>query len=96
MKVDEYRELLKSYLAGGLSAEDLILQFNDAFLNESSDSLGDEVFKILQDLFEDGEAYSSLWSTDDENDFRITEPTFRSEVQQSLEDLNAYLGKNPD
>jgi hypothetical protein len=91
MTILEYRDLFNKYLDGELSAESFVLQFNDEFLDESDDSLDDEAFQILQNLYEDGEAYSPLWIAADENGFRITEETLRKEVEQAKRDLDIYL-----
>jgi hypothetical protein len=49
------------------------------------------VFDILENLFEDVEAYSPMWSVEDESPYRITEESLRREARTALQDLDAHL-----
>jgi flagellar biosynthesis regulator FlaF len=42
-------------------------------------------------VFESIEAYSPLWTAEEENEFRITEPTLQKELRIQIVSLEAYV-----
>lgn len=93
MKAEDYLRLILTYLNGELSADQFVKKFNSVFLNEP-EGMNDDLFIILEDLFEDGEAYSPMWKPEDENPYRIIEKTFREEVLTAQKELEKYLEMN--
>jgi hypothetical protein len=89
MRVQDYITLIDTFLNGEVPAEDFAVLFQKTF--QSDDRLGDELLFILEDLFEDAEAYDPMWTPEEENISRITEPTFRREVLDAREKLVRYL-----
>jgi hypothetical protein len=89
MRVQDYITLIDTFLNGEVPAEDFAVRFQNTF--QADDQLGDELFPILEDLFEDAEAYDPMWTPEEENGSRITEPTFRREVLDAREKLVRYL-----
>ncbi len=89
MRAQGYKALIEAYLGHELSAEDFAVRLQKMLLAE--DWLEEELFLILQDLFEDAEAYDPMWTPEEEDGFRITEPTLRREVQDANETLVSYL-----
>jgi hypothetical protein len=89
MAVDQYMQLIEAYLANEISAEEFAVRYQAMI--RSSDWMDWKLFKILQDLFEDAEAYSPMWTAEDESPFQITEPTFRREVEDAKEELARYM-----
>jgi hypothetical protein len=90
MKASEYADLLRSYLSLRLSVAQLVERFNAAFLAESANTLDENLFWILEEIFESLESYSPLWEVSDENEYRITEPTLRNEMKTALTKLETY------
>jgi hypothetical protein len=89
MDAIRYKLLIDTYLTGLMSAEQFVLEFNNLFLVETN--LDYPLYEILESIFEDGEAYSPLWSIEDEDDFHITENTFHLLVLSNCQKLNAYI-----
>jgi hypothetical protein len=92
MKASEYKNMILSFLAGSISAIDFVRQYQSAFFAEAS-KMDRQFFDILENLWEDVEAFSPEWSKSDEEQFpwRITEPTLRQEADEALAELNQYM-----
>ena len=92
MKLIDYKILLQNYLAQTISTEQFETEYLDSFKNESG-GMDKHLFDILEDLFEDIDAYSPMWTLQDEKDvpYRITEPTLRKEVATALQKLEDYI-----
>lgn len=97
MKARDYLLLIETYLVGDLSADEFSVKYLDSFLGEQG-GMPKELFDILQDLFEDVEAFSPAWTSEDErqNAFRITEPTLAKEIRAAKGQLETYLSTEPD
>ena len=78
MPAQEYISLIDAFLNHELAAEDFAVRFQKAL--STDDWLDRPLFLILQDLFEDAEAYDPMWTPEEENVFQITEPTLRREA----------------
>ena len=89
LTTQEYILLIDSFLNNELSAEDFAVRFQNTFSAESV--FNRELFMILQDLFEDAEAYDPMWTPEEEDVFQITEPTFRNEAKDAREKLQRYI-----
>ena len=89
MELSAYLYIIDGFLRGELSAEAFQTIYMATFSKEYKD-MDPDLFAILQDLFEDADAYSVLWTEADEGVFRITEPTLRREVIDAVEKLKAY------
>jgi hypothetical protein len=86
-----YTDLIRAYLSGQIDAENLAAEFNARFVNEPANSFDEEPFWLLEKVFESIEAYSPLWTPEEENKYRITEPTLRKELQTELSALVTYM-----
>ena len=89
MELKAYMYLIDGFLRGELSADDFQTIYLTTFKREH-DNMNPALFAILQDLFEDVDAYSSLWSEEDESETCLTEPSLRREVVDAVEKLEAY------
>ena len=89
MTTQEYILLIDSFLNNELSAEDFAVRFQNTLSAENW--LDEDLFLILQDLFEDAEAYDPMWTPEEEDGFQITEPTFRNEAKDAREKLQRYI-----
>ena len=89
MNLQEYRFLIQSFVDGSISIDKFESTYLHAIKNERE--MDNIPFAILQNLFEDVDAYSPLWSSEDENAYRITEKTLRQEAQQALKEINQYM-----
>lgn len=89
MELSAYMYIINGFLRGELSAEDFQTIYMAAFSKEYK-GMDPALFAILQDLFEDADAYYVLCTEENETVFRITEPTLRREVLDAVEKLKAY------
>ena len=87
MSFSNYKKLLSKYLHHEISVEEFSSKFEDIFLSEDS-GMDDELFEILEDLFEDNLAFDPNVSIEDEKVSRISENTFRNEVIDALNKLS--------
>ncbi len=86
----EYRELITKYLNGAISADQFAIEYDRTFLSDP-ELMDEDLFAILEDLFEDVTAYDSMWKPEDENDFRVSEKTLHEEAIDALTKLDKYL-----
>jgi hypothetical protein len=89
----KYKTMVQDFLNGRLSAEEFARKYLDCFASEPGNRMGRPLFNILQDLFEDVDAYSPMWLPEDECSFRITETTLRREAEDALTRLEQYLAE---
>jgi hypothetical protein len=89
MELSAYLYIIDGFLRGELSADAFQTIYLATFKNDN-DPMDPALFPILQDLFEDVDAFSVLWTEEDENEFRLTEPSLRREVVDAVEKLKAY------
>lgn len=90
MAIQKYRNMIQAFLEAELSAIEFKRRYLTTFLAEPGGMEAD-LFYILEDLFEDVDAYSPSWRPEDENWYRITEPTLRKEAQDALVKLDALI-----
>jgi hypothetical protein len=92
MEPKGYQTLLQNYTVQIISTEQFEIEYLESFKNESGD-MDKRLFDILEDLFEDLDAYSPMWTLEDEKDapYRITEVTLRKEVVIALQKLEDYF-----
>lgn len=89
----KYKAMVQDFLNGEFSAEEFARHYLGCFANEPGNKMGRSLFNILQDLFEDVDAYSPMWLPEDECPFRITEKTLRREAEDALAKLEQYLAE---
>jgi hypothetical protein len=89
MTAIDYKKLIDKYLDGKISAEQFIIEFNKMFLSDND--IDEYLLKILESVFEDGDAYSPLWTEEDENFHQITEKTLRKSILKNNEKLKMYI-----
>lgn len=92
MKVKEYIALIQSYLDGHIAADEFAERYDKTFRSEPG-GMPRALFDILQDLWEDVEAYSPMWTAEDEKKhfYKITERTLRREASEAVLQLRQYL-----
>lgn len=96
MKPSGYKELIQQFLHGSFSdAEEFAKTYDQIFLSEV-EIMDKELFDILQDFWEDIDAYSPLWEPQDIDVFHITELTLREEAVDALGKLEKYLLDHPE
>ena len=88
MNSDWYVCLLKKYVSNQIDVENFVSEFHRLFESEK-DPNPRYLFDILQDLFEDIDAYSPVWTELDVNEFRITESMLKKEATKALQALQA-------
>ena len=93
---EKYKVIVQGFLTGSLGAEEFARGYSDNFLGEPASSMNRPLFRILQDLFEDIEAYSPMWLPEDECAYRITEATLRREAADALAELDRFLVEHSD
>jgi len=90
MKPDEYRTLIKAFLDGMLTADEFAASYDRVFSKDPG-PMDRPLFDILENLFEDVDAYSPLWTPEEIGPTAITEETLRQEAAQALMELEEYL-----
>lgn len=95
MKPTEYKNIIQTFLEGALPVEKFVQDYLDAFLSDPGTDIDKPLFDILEDLFEDIEAYSPMWHSEEEGPFRITEESLRREAAETLMNLERYLLEHP-
>lgn len=85
--ITECKALIQAFLDGEMPAEVFAEKYDKAFRFEWHE-MDKALFDILQNLWEDAEAYSPLWLPEDIGPFNITEETLRQEAAQTLAELN--------
>lgn len=96
MKAIAYRTMVQEFVEGTISAEEFALAYDRAFLKDPGDDFDRPLFNILENLWEDVEAYSPMWTPEEEDPFKITARTLRREAIQTLTELDQYLADSDD
>ena len=91
MKPSEYRTLIKAFLDGMLTTDEFMLCYDRAFMEDPGQYMDRPLFNILENLWEDMDAYSPLWTPEQIGPFAITEETLRQEAAQALMEFEEYL-----
>ena len=87
--MDEYCELIEKFLERKISAKQFESQYLDIFY-EKDEPRSEEVFKIIEKLFFDVDAYTDLpIEPEDDPLFNIDEDELRKRASKALEDLRA-------
>jgi hypothetical protein len=86
MLVIDYKLLIEQFLRSEIPVERFIDDFLVAYKAEAV-GLKKELFVVLEDLFEDIDAYSPRWATGDESPFRITLDSLRKEAEIALKKI---------
>jgi hypothetical protein len=91
MKPGEYKVLIQQFLDGSFEeTEEFARIYDKTFLSETGE-MSNELFGILEDFWEDVDAYSPLWDPEDIDKIHITEQTLKVEARKALEELVKYL-----
>jgi hypothetical protein len=93
MNARGYKDLIQAFLDENLLVGEFETRYLTAFKNEP-DEMDKQLFLILEDLFEDLDAYSPIWTQEDESPLRITEQRLRQEAAEALIQLEKYLLQN--
>lgn len=86
-------KLLEAYGSSSLSVDKFSDEYLKLFAAIGAGEFDRELFHIFEDIFEDIDAYSPVWTLEDEEKYpyRITEATLRVEMKKSLFELKKYL-----
>ncbi|MFE7083798.1 colicin immunity domain-containing protein [Priestia megaterium] len=90
MVADKYKQLIEDFLDEKITADEFQTQYFKTFI-ESDDKLGDELFLILNGVFESAECYWHECLPGQETSFEISEQQLRKEVNEALIKLNELL-----
>ncbi len=96
MDLDSMIKLMVDFINGN----DAVDKFSDSYLHAFSkiapEEMDQELFHILEDLFEDIDSYSPMWTSEDEAGYpyRITENALRGEAGKSLLALEDYIKRH--
>ena len=93
MTAKKYQFLLESFLDEKLSVSDFETRYLAVFKAEPQ-GMSPDIFKILDQLFADVDAYSPYCSPDQENSFRISEASLRKRASLALKELEKLLAKH--
>ena len=90
----EFRVFIKSFLDGEMPADEFKTRYFALFRARQKQDR--ELFKILERLFEDADAYSPLWHPEDVSTSRSTEEVLRKDATRAVERLDAYIASHPN
>jgi len=93
LDIKSINQLLEEFSNGLFPIQKFCDEYIKLFASIEAGEIDANLFHILEDLFEDIDAYSPMWTPDDEAKFpyRITEPTLRLEAQKSFIELEEYM-----
>ena len=86
MSIEEYKQLILSFLSHEISVSAFETRYLSAMKSQEC-GMGREVFFILQDLFEDVDAYTHYWPPPPDLHYVISEDELRHEAQTALDAL---------
>lgn len=86
MRVEGYMSMIEAFLSHELAPQDFERRFYEAF-SEETPEMPYPVFQILQDLFEDLDAYTPEWPPKPGLIYVISEDDLRKEALTALADL---------
>lgn len=86
-----YYSLIKDFIEGAISVEYFVSQYTASLKSEVDTTLDERVFSILEDLFEDIDAYSPFVLPENETSLLISEKTLRDEARDALQKLEKFL-----
>lgn len=86
MRVEEYKQLIRSFLSEAITASEFEARYLSAMKSQER-GMGREVFFILQDLFEDVDAYTHYWPPPPGLHHVISEDELRHGAQVTLDAL---------
>jgi hypothetical protein len=92
----QYRGLILDFVERRVSVKDFETTYFKWMKAEPAGATDRPLFLILENLFEDLDAYSPMWTEQDENAYRITEATLRKEAETALRELDEYLHGEED
>jgi hypothetical protein len=89
----KYRKLIEAFLEENITADEFQDQYLRKFL-KWNDDLEDELFLILNDVFESADCYCKECLPGQEDGFEISEQQLRKEVHEALVRLNKWESSN--
>jgi hypothetical protein len=95
MNAREYTDLIRSFLDGNLRVENFEARYLESFKAEPA-GMDKQLFDILEDLFEDVDAYSPTCFPEEETATRISRQGLLREAAEALVRLDQYLLERPD
>ncbi len=94
MQTEEYYFLIKGFVQKTISVETFISNYISLMRSEVEPMLDEKIFAILEDLFEDIDAYSPMVLPENETQLLISENTLREEARVAVKELEKVLGYN--
>jgi len=94
MQTDEYYFLIKGFVQNTISVETFISNYISLMRSEVEPIFDEKIFAILEDLFEDIDAYSPMVLPENETQLLISENTLREEARVAVKELEKVLGYN--
>ena len=94
MQTEEYYFLIKGFVQKTISVETFISNYISLMRSEVEPMLDEKIFAILEDLFEDIDAYSPMALPENETQLLISENTLREEARVAVKELEKVLGYN--
>ena len=91
MKILEYYALIKDFTEGAVSVEYFVSYYTTSMKSEIDIKLDRRVFSVLEDLFEDIDAYSPSVLPENETPLHISEKTLRDEARKALQELQNFI-----
>ncbi len=96
MVANKYRDLIRNFVDGSFNdAEEFARTYDKIFLSEPGDGMDRDLFEILEDFWEDVDAYSPLWESEDIDEMHITESTLQEEALKAIGKLDKYIQEHP-
>ena len=94
MQTEEYYFLIKGFVQKTISVETFISNYISLMRSEVEPIFDEKIFAILEDLFEDIDAYSPMVLPENETQLLISENTLREEARVAVKELEKVLGYN--
>jgi hypothetical protein len=83
--MEYYKQLMIDFMGGRLTTEDFVETYMNSFKVE--EGMDDDLFDILNRVFESADSYSPECLPGQENQFEISEEMLREELKEALEKL---------
>ncbi len=88
----QFKKLIQDFLINLISASDFERSYIDMFLDQKRPVIEDEqLFRILNELFFEVDAYWHEATPETETEFEISEKTLRARAKKALEELDQYI-----
>ncbi|MEE6449448.1 colicin immunity domain-containing protein [Gottfriedia acidiceleris] len=90
MIIDKYKKIIVDFLTRRITADEFQTQYFKIF-KEANDKLDENLFEILNGVFESADCYCHECKPGEETAFEISEEQLRKEVTAALFKLNGII-----